>query len=623
MKTISNKLPIFARRLIQPSSLLLVAWIVLIAVLEVAGRSIQSDVGDIGVLLLLAMAVTASALIHARIRANWVDRIRRGFFRLWVRVQSWRMEVGVDFRKSPSLPRGMPNLWSNGILTAALLLVGLMILRDVFPGGIRAYLASGSYTVYLIALAIVWGAMGAMAAFMLLLPVTLIHNELVSRHVGQQPRSMRDEFVAQSLFLVILLVAGVFLPAWFPALGLIVAMFLVLGIQIFRMIPSLVLTWKRTALHRLVSNKSDESNDDTVRVMEYRDWISAQLLAVGLIACSLIILTRGSLLFATTAGGAGNGMIVTPLFGLFFSWCVLAGFGAVLYLLWRLIWMGRFANPSHPVRPVLFVQGEADRAAQKQVRRELAEQGWNVRFAPEHPKPLDVKISIAPGTEQTVDIEGPSWPMEVPFSRLTAADNLWRYERRDEIQKRRVLVSGFQKLFKRAARRVFKQGQGYWLGPQHWFIVGMSRDVPEDELHDDDSLFDEIIGTPYFRLFPREARNHFLQMMQALQIDIIFVGDGVGFRRFRKVLNCLFEVYDMHGGKQRAEERHFVGIPKTRVVILDLEPESRKEERAYQEPDYDQIGRARILEIFRDRPDHEEVSDTPMEDTDVPVLSGV
>jgi hypothetical protein len=151
----------------------------------------------------------------------------------------------------------------------------------------------------------------------------------------------------------------------------------------------------------------------------------------------------------------------------------------------------------------------------------------------------------------------------------------------------------------------------------------MSRDVPEDELHDDDSLFDEIVGTPYYRLFPREVRNHFLRMMNALELDIIFVGDGVDFRGFRKVLKCLFEVYDMHGGKLRAEERHFVGIPKTRVVILELEPEGRGEERSFQEPDYDQIGRARILEIFRDRPDHEEVSDVPMEDTNVPVFSGV
>ncbi len=622
MKTLSNKLPAYARQLFQPGGILLAAWLLLIGVLEFAGRSIKSDVGDVGVLLLLAMAAAVSAAVHAKYRAGWIDQLRRGCFRIWVRLQSWRMEVGVDFRKSPSLPRGMPNLWSNGILTAALVLVGLMLLRDIFPGSIRAYLAAGSYTVYLVVLALVWVGMFAMAAFMLLLPVTLIHNELVSRHIGQQPRSVRDEFVAQSLFLVILLVAGVFLPAWFPALGLVAALFLVLGIQMFRLIPSLVLTWKKSAMSRMVLGE-DQASDDSIRVMEYRDWISAQLLAVGLIACSLIVITRGSLLFSTTAGGAADGMVVTPLFGLFFSWCVLAGFGAVLYLLWRLIWMGRFANPSHPVRPVLFVDGDLDGDSQRQVRRELRAEGWDVRFSPTRPDPLDVKIRVSPGTEQHVDIEGPSWPMEVPFCRLTAADNLWRYERRDEIQKRRVLVNGFKTLFKRAARRVFKQGQGYWLGPQHWFIVGMSRDVPEDELHDDDSLFDEIIGTPYFRLFPREARNHFLKMMNALELDIIFVGDGVSFRHFRKVLSCLFEVYDMHGGKQRAEERHFVGIPKTRVVILELEPEGRDEERAYQEPDYDQIGRARILEIFRDRPDHEEVSDTPMEDTDVPVLSGV
>lgn len=201
----------------------------------------------------------------------------------------------------------------------------------------------------------------------------------------------------------------------------------------------------------------------------------------------------------------------------------------------------------------------------------------------------------------------------------TAADpdEQWRLRRRLEIQHRRSLTRGLEKLFKQAARWKWKRGSGFWIGLQHWFIYGLTRDEDESE------FAEAVIGAPYHRAFPRAARHHFREITQALEVDLIYVEDGVSFRRFVRVLRVMFEVFDVHGGRQRAEDRHFLGLPGVRVLVENFELGQEPKFDAghgYREPDYDEIGRARLLLVLKDRGDDVDHVEVPDESTGTPVF---
>ena len=112
---------------------------------------------------------------------------------------------------------------------------------------------------------------------------------------------------------------------------------------------------------------------------------------------------------------------------------------------------------------------------------------------------------------------------------------------------------------------------------------------------------------------------------QALQIDLIFVEDGVTFRRLVRVLRTMFEIYDMHGGRMPAREHHFAGLPGIRVILHEFEMNQANAHgrTSYPEPDYEEIGHARILHVFRDRGEATEREETPDAADWTPVAGGV
>ena len=245
-----------------------------------------------------------------------------------------------------------------------------------------------------------------------------------------------------------------------------------------------------------------------------------------------------------------------------------------------------------------------------------------MRFAPTPAGPLDVPLVVVGQKPPTIDDE-PVWPLPVTLADLDDAATWERLARRDEIQKRRKLLSGLEGLFKRAARRKSRPGTGYWVAPHFWFVHGLMRDSQRDADEDIDvaegTILSGTVGPPYFRVMPREARHHAYRMLRALEVDLIFVEDGVRFRRLRQVLRVLFEVYDIHGGRKPAEEVHFRGLPGTRVLIHAFQFDEPFKSEYYPEPKYDYLGRARILHVFRDRGGEEEFVEPPFDRDASPV----
>jgi hypothetical protein len=220
-------------------------------------------------------------------------------------------------------------------------------------------------------------------------------------------------------------------------------------------------------------------------------------------------------------------------------------------------------------------------------------------------------------------IDGPEWPLQVTAETLQRPAILERLSHRDAVQKRRRFLSGLERLFKRAARFQFRSGSGFWLAPHLWILNGLIRDAQADEPNlEGGAIISNIIGPPYHRVLSRPVRHYAYQVFRAVQVDLIFVEDGVGFRRLSRVLRMMFEVFDVYDGRRKVEEVHFQGITGVRVLIHDYQLAEPFHSDVYPEPDFENLGRARILHVFRDRSEQEERIDSPLDNTFAPAPAG-
>src|SRR5262249_9961202 len=151
-------------------------------------------------------------------------------------------------------------------------------------------------------------------------------------------------------------------------------------------------------------------------------------------------------------------------------------------------------DPARPCRPVLHIAGEVTPTEQKSLQQFFTARGWNVRLPAVEPNSLDVQVQLV-DRPTPLRPGGREWPLQVTADALQTDSVLERLLRRDEVQKRRRLMAGLERLFKHAAGRTFRRGSGYWVAPHFWFIPGLTRDTPEDDLDlDRSTILSGIIG---------------------------------------------------------------------------------------------------------------------------------
>jgi hypothetical protein len=269
----------------------------------------------------------------------------------------------------------------------------------------------------------------------------------------------------------------------------------------------------------------------------------------------------------------------------------------------------RSSDPARRTGPTAHVSGDDHRAIRAAVRA-IRAWGWRVRSAPAPRQAGQVRVTVVPPEQSEATEFDPRWPLKVSADDMELGTVRQRLTRRDEIQIRRQFFRGLQKLFKRACAFKGPAGGGFWLAPHWWFVDGIGREDADANL--DDSA-PPLVGPPFHRAIPARARQHAHAFLRATQVDMIFIEDGVTFKNLERVLRVITELYDVHGGKRRAEDFHFRGLPKVKVMIHDYEPGNPFKSDAYPEPRFDDLSRVRVLHVFRDRGGHEEYVDPPFD----------
>ncbi len=232
---------------------------------------------------------------------------------------------------------------------------------------------------------------------------------------------------------------------------------------------------------------------------------------------------------------------------------------------------------------------------------------------------MDVRIRLVEAIRSQAKEFEPEWPLCLSIEDLQAGQVLERLERRDEIQKRRLLMRGLKRVFKSAAQREFDYGSGYWVAPHLWFMPGLTRDEAGEQENAESTFMAQVVGPGFHQVMHRHVREYVYRLFRSLEVDLIFVEDGIDFRNLKKVLRVLFEVHDKSAGKKCAEEIQFQGLPKVKVLIHEFDVDEPFRSGTYPEPRYDDLGRARILHVFRDRGDEEELIEPPFDFSSTPV----
>ena len=94
------------------------------------------------------------------------------------------------------------------------------------------------------------------------------------------------------------------------------------------------------------------------------------------------------------------------------------------------------------------------------------------------------------------------------------------------------------------------------------------------------------IGPPYPEVLSLPVRRYAYQMLKSLQVELIFVEDGVSFRKLVRVFRTLFEIYDKGAGQKHSEDVHFQGMTKVKVMFHDFDVDEPFRSSKYPEPKF-------------------------------------
>ena len=576
---------------------------VLFVGLEMFGRRAASDVHDtVGAAILLLILVG----IAFRHRANPIPWVKKLGALTWFLARAgdrFKVDVGPDLRGTPPIPCRLP----AAVYAAGLALAAWVALAGVvwyfWPAGWRHLVSQVTYTGYLALMSLLWGMLFVALLGGVYFPIMLLTRLARGGRPGDAQMT-RGQLLFLAAYLSVTTAASWLLPLW-PVLAFAgLCWLVVVGLSLVRGRPgSAQLIWRSPKTR-------------AVRSIPMRRILLAVMTIAVLLLMALILSAAGGRVLGHA--DAENTMPLTTVMGSWLAWLtpgLLLSALVFVLLAWR-------NDPARPGRPTAQVAG-VPTADRKAVARLMHRHGWDANF--DTPGPTDVRLKVVHPEASEAHEFDPDWPLAV--SRADLADEFvyTRMARRDEIQLRRRFLRGLERVFDEAKGRKPAGGCGYWLAPHLWFVAGLTRDeVTGGE--DEPSFLTEIVGPPYAEVFSLPVRRYLYRMLKALQVDLIFVEDGIGYKQLVKVFRVLFELYDKWAGERRPEDVHFRGLTKVRVMFHDFDvDEPFRPSTKYPEPKFAPLGRLRVLHVFRDRGGEEEFIEPPFsfDQTPVPNLVGV
>lgn len=594
MKLLTSPIPAVRRLMPSPAGWYTLALVGLLVGLEFIGRTATSDLHDVLVALALISAITITCARHRRMPLPWMNWLLQQGQRFTQRFERLKLDHGLDLRGNPTLPERLPR-WIWAIVAGLFIWSALAATAwYYFPGGWRAPAVQLFYLGYLIAVMVVWLGLIVCVAGGVYVPVALLDRWLQT--IPRESDRRSAELLLIGGYILAVTTVAVFIPT-IAVLVLSLVVAVVAAIRYCRKTASApAVLWRNQSGQPIYSVPVARAG-------------AALVVGLALLVFNLLLTANGGRLFAVA--DLPNAMPLTALLGAAAAWLLP---GAIVLGTARLLAWSR-NDPARATPPIIHVGGNLSPEELRQAGERITSWGWRVRLAPDKAEPGDVGILLVLPEQSLADEFDPGWPLKVSLADLIAGTVKERLERRDEIQLRRNIHHGLSNLLKQVvAESGRKRGSGYWFAPHWWFMDSLGReDTRKMRRADEDPTTLRPIGPPFSAVFSPRARQHLYRVFRAVEVDIIYIEGGISHRVVSKVLRQLFEVFDMHAGKRKIEDHHFRGIPKIRVMLHDYAPGSRFQATGYPEPTFDDLSRARVMHIFKDRGEQEELDEVPFD----------
>ena len=537
---------------IRRASLEVLGWTLVIAMLEHLGRASDAgDVVDLGLLIVVVGPVAAFAGMAAS--RGRLPLTRAAFAAVGAALRRTARALDPRYHVALRLPSATRPLPDRPLLLP-LALLGVAVAATVVLGprvfdGLLAVKHGFAYTPYLAALALLWAVMLALVTLALVLE---------SQAMGRRSAALLG-------------VAGLVASALLPG-RVLVAAILVLGLmQAVRM--------ARRPLPLYLFCRRDRRG--RLRAVSAQTFLRRLHLACVLLLALATALGNADRLadpemtggrFAFT-GGLG---LLAAVAALILTARANSEFGRLLAL--------RGVPPETPLQPTVWWRTAvtAPPAPPPSDLLEAREDGW----------------AILAGTEARADaydlVAGPgvSGPRALRLHpELPRADRAFRRMRRFHVVHRREFFRRFHSVVKeaRAARR--RGGTGFLFCPHVWLVPSLLRDGEKGA---------SGVGRPFAHVFTPRLRRYLGGFLREIGVDVVYWEDAVAWADLRRVLGVALECWDQR--HTPVKERHFVGIPRVRVVLHEEDAEEATEPATrptgWRPP---VAAGARILVILRDR----------------------
>lgn len=511
----------------------LLAWAVVL--LEAVGARVApggaADVFGFVVAAVLAACLAAAAKAgHLPGTSRVFQGLKRGGISVLRRLDP---PSGVAFRLPPQIRQDRARRAPAAVLLV-LVVLALLFGHRLLPalGWVRDHV---SFTVHLLGLVVLWGLYG-----------TITVAALLAARVSLRGRGEQAARLLPMTGLIVAVVALAALPGWAAAV-IFAAVTLASVLAVVR---------KPIGSYHLYRREPD----GVCLVVAVHDYLRGAFMLVMLVLLLATVLAQTSRF--TEASFPTGPFTLTQALGLS------ATAGALLLVLRLAAYLHRMLGapdtwPEVPLVPTLWWPASDPHLGWV---REARDRGWVV----------DGEIRVPPGGyDLLAEREGDPQRFRLPPRDLDLDEACFRLERRFHVVKRRVFYRRFRSLHKRLLAQD-TPGCGYLFCPHAWPIPGVVRDTGGAVVEDASGrsqLGGLLVGPPFASVFPVRLRRYLHGVFQALDLDVLYWEDGVKWSDLRRVLGVMFENYDQ--GRFPAQDRHFLGLPRVRVLIQ--EPEDGEE----------------------------------------------
>lgn len=579
--------------------------------LEKVGIKCESDLHDLALLVVLLPVAITLIFLHRKNKLVSLSALTFLLSKVWAIVKKhFYMEVGADFRVG-KIEGCHPNQTYREMryyLAAASIVCAVSLpFHQVFPDGLRI-LKELYYTPYLVVVTLLWSLLAAAILLALLIVAVLFYHYVLKSPYhnpkAPMPRRTLIRRVHPHRFMVLIGLAAALIGlevafgrnGWFWLMGTTVVVTAFLAF-VPRSNETMGLLVKRTLVGRIQS----------ISVSEWNFSFYAIIQALSLL---LFIVATGAGWTINPTDGDSSNMPVTLVLGRLFGAAMTMATLFYLYATLDYLDIKRLrCDPARSQQKTLCYKDGA-------LPNGLSVSGWQLVPVGHPPGRDDGDLYYDP------DAKGQRIPGSLPLVRdplgISPRDRSFYLDRRDFISKRRAFFRGLQGLMKICHSSSFKDGSGFIMIPHCYFVEGLHRDDHNDDLEEN-----RVIGPTFQKLWGVRVRHFIHNLLDAMDLDIIYFEESIRFNELKAVFEILFELYHSRGPHFKLEEYHFSGLPGVHVLLDLIRPDlPRQENSGYPETYFSNLSQARILIVFKDRGGSEILHPdlTPGIDVDLPAF---